>query len=98
MSARAARGAEYQASQNQSGPAAGIGGSASAVRWSSADERALEEAVVRMRMGLLFVGVKPYIFRGPVSMYPSRRRRPSWYKSRGNPGREGMSWSTMGTT
>ncbi len=26
--------------------------------WSTADERALEEAVVRARMGLLFVGVK----------------------------------------
>jgi len=58
MSALAARRAEYQASQNQSGPATGVGDSASAVRWSSADERALEEAVVRTRMGLLFVGVK----------------------------------------
>jgi RNA exonuclease 1 len=58
MSALAARRAEYQASQNQSGSVAGIGDSASAVRWSSADERALEEAVVRTRMGLLFVGVK----------------------------------------
>jgi len=28
------------------------------LRWSTADERALEEAVVRARTGLLFVGVK----------------------------------------
>ncbi|KAI0248416.1 hypothetical protein BJV78DRAFT_799137 [Lactifluus subvellereus] len=41
MSALAARRAEYQASQNQSGSVGGVGGSASAVRWSSADERAL---------------------------------------------------------
>ena len=30
------------------------------LRWSTADERALEEAVVRAKMGLLFVGVKTY--------------------------------------
>jgi hypothetical protein len=28
------------------------------LRWSTADDRALEEAVARARMGLLFVGVK----------------------------------------
>ena len=58
MSSLATRRAEYQASQNQSGSAAGMGDSANAVRWSSADERALEDAVVRTWMGLLFVGVK----------------------------------------
>jgi len=66
MSALAARRAEYQASyqsQNQSGPAAGDGAAtaaaaAAAVRWSTADDRALEEAVGRARTGLLFVGVK----------------------------------------
>ncbi|KAN0141726.1 hypothetical protein V8E53_000188 [Lactarius tabidus] len=61
MSTLAARRAEYQASQQvkESGSAAAAaeieGG---AVRWSTADDRALEEAVVRARMGLLFVGVK----------------------------------------
>jgi RNA exonuclease 1 len=74
MSALAARRTQYQASQNQKGavvataaPATaaagtGVGGAeaqAGAVRWSTADERALEEAVARARMGLLFVGVKP---------------------------------------
>jgi len=54
--------------QNQSGLAAaatsGISGAhdtgagAGAVRWSTADDRALEEAVGRARMGLLFVGIK----------------------------------------
>ena len=47
-------------------PASGAGAGAGAagtedsapVRWSTADERALEEAVARARMGLLFVGVK----------------------------------------
>jgi hypothetical protein len=72
MSALAARRAEFQASQNQSQkenggtPVAayagtttcGGGGSASAVRWNTADDRALEEAVMRARMGLLFIGVK----------------------------------------
>jgi RNA exonuclease 1 len=61
MSALAARRAEYQASQHQSGSSAvgtSGGGNANTVRWSTADERALEEAVVRARMGLLFVGVK----------------------------------------
>jgi hypothetical protein len=61
MSTLAARRAEYQASQQgkESGSAAAAaeieGGT---VRWSTADDRALEEAVVRARMGLLFVGVK----------------------------------------
>jgi RNA exonuclease 1 len=58
MSTIAARRAEYHASQNQSTSAAGTSGSASAIRWNTADERALEEAVARARMGLLFVGVK----------------------------------------
>jgi hypothetical protein len=59
-SALAARRAEYQASQNPSGPAAGMGGSASAVRWSSTDERALEEAVFHpgLRMGLKICGTR----------------------------------------
>jgi hypothetical protein len=69
MSALAARRAQYQAqaSQNQvNGSAASIGtGTGPAetdasvpLRWSTADERALEEAVVCARTGLLFVGVK----------------------------------------
>ena len=73
MSALNARRAQYQAqaSQNQNqnqvnSSAASIGtGTGPAgtdvsvpLRWSTADERALEEAVVRARMGLLFVGVK----------------------------------------
>lgn len=69
MSALAARRAQYQASQNQNqmnsfaasiGTGAGPAGTDVSVplRWSTADERALEEAVVRARTGLLFVGVK----------------------------------------
>jgi hypothetical protein len=67
MSVLAARRAQYQASQNQKrGAATGTGtGTGNAgtddgepVRWSTADDRALEEAVARARMGLLFVGVK----------------------------------------
>ena len=59
MSTLAARRAEYQTSQQgkQSSSAEATGGGAT-VRWSTADDRALEEAVVRARMGLLFVGVK----------------------------------------
>ena len=59
MSTLAARRAEYQTSQQgkQSGSTEATDGGA-AVRWSTADDRALEEAVVRARMGLLFVGVK----------------------------------------
>jgi hypothetical protein len=38
--------------------AGAAGAGTSAVRWSTADDRALEEAVGRARMGLLFVGVK----------------------------------------
>ncbi|KAI9432797.1 hypothetical protein H4582DRAFT_2083191 [Lactarius indigo] len=42
-----------------SGSGAGTGtGDGAAARWSTADDRALEEAVARARMGLLFVGVK----------------------------------------
>ncbi|KAI0249684.1 hypothetical protein BJV78DRAFT_1394638 [Lactifluus subvellereus] len=58
ISALATRRAEYQACQNQSGSAGGMGGSESAVGWNSADSRALEEAVIRTRMGLSFVDVK----------------------------------------
>jgi RNA exonuclease 1 len=62
MSTLAARRAEYQTSQQQQQGNQGSGSSGSAaaggVRWSTADDRALEEAVVRARMGLLFVGVK----------------------------------------
>lgn len=66
MSALAARRVQYQAQTNQnqvnSSAASGTGpaGSDASVplRWSTADDRALEEAVGRARMGLLFVGVK----------------------------------------
>jgi RNA exonuclease 1 len=69
MSALAARRAQYQAqaSQNQVnvsaasiGTGTGPAGTDASVplRWSTADERALEEAVVCARTGLLFVGVK----------------------------------------
>ncbi|KAH8999593.1 hypothetical protein EDB86DRAFT_2908694 [Lactarius hatsudake] len=66
MSTLAARRAEYQGGQNNqrhgsqsgSGAAATGTGGDGAVRWSTADDRALEEAVARARMGLLFVGVK----------------------------------------
>ena len=59
MSTLAARRAEYQTSQQgkQSSSAEATDGGTT-VRWSTADDRALEEAVVRARMGLLFVGVK----------------------------------------
>ncbi|KAH9988749.1 hypothetical protein BJV77DRAFT_1145224 [Russula vinacea] len=62
MSVLAGRRAQYQASQNQK-----RGGATSStaetddgepLRWSTTDDRALEEAVARARMGLLFVGVK----------------------------------------
>ena len=62
MSVLAGRRAQYQASQNQkrggatSSAAETDGGEP--LRWSTADDRALEEAVARARMGLLFVGVK----------------------------------------
>jgi RNA exonuclease 1 len=73
MSALAARRAQYQAQANQNqsqnqviSSAASIGtGTGPAgtdvsvpLRWSTADDRALEEAVGRARMGLLFVGIK----------------------------------------
>ena len=73
MSALAARRAQYQAqasqmqNQNQGNSSAAsvstgtdpAGTDVSVpLRWSTADERALEEAVVRARTGLLFVGVK----------------------------------------
>ena len=60
MSTLAARRAEYQASQQgkQSGSSSAAADGGATVRWSTADDRALEEAVVRARMGLLFVGVK----------------------------------------
>ena len=69
MSALAARRAHYQASQNQNQSQMNGAGSSTAgtdisapLRWSTADERALEEAVVRARTGLLFVGVKTYFY------------------------------------
>jgi len=71
MSGLASRRAQYQASQNQNqnqvnstatSAGTGIGTTGTGVsvplRWSTADERALEEAVVWARVGLLFVGVK----------------------------------------
>jgi RNA exonuclease 1 len=73
MSALATRRAQYQAqasqnqNQNQVNSSAGGSGTGTGpegtdvsvpLRWSTADERALEEAVVRARMGLLFAGVK----------------------------------------
>ncbi len=63
----AARHAQYHASQNQNqnevnSTATNTGATGTDVsvplRWSTADERALEEAVVWARVGLLFVGVK----------------------------------------
>ena len=59
MSTLAARRAEYQVSQqgNQSSSSSAADGGGT-VRWSTGDDRALEEAVVRAQMGLLFVGVK----------------------------------------
>ena len=59
MSTLAARRAECRATQQgkQSSSTSAADGGAT-VRWSTADDRALEEAVVRARMGLLFVGVK----------------------------------------
>ncbi|KAI9461294.1 hypothetical protein BJY52DRAFT_1222435 [Lactarius psammicola] len=63
MSALAVRQAECQASQNwrhgnqsSSGEATGYGGGG--LRWSTADDWALEESVVQVQMGLLFVGAK----------------------------------------
>ena len=65
MSTLAARRAQYQVSQvncmaASSGTSTGPAGTYVSVplRWSTADERALEEAVGRARMGLLYVGVK----------------------------------------
>ena len=61
MSTLAARRAEYQTSRQQQGNQGSGSSGATApggVHWSTADDRALEEAVVRARMGLLFVGVK----------------------------------------
>jgi hypothetical protein len=50
--------AAYAGTTTGGGGGGGGGGSASAVRWNTADDRALEEAVMRARMGLLFIGVK----------------------------------------
>ena len=58
MSTLAARRAEYQTSQQQQGSSSNSGAAAGGARWSTADDRALDEAVIRVRMGLLFVGVK----------------------------------------
>ena len=70
MSVLGAQRAQYQASRDQntnpiheSASSAGAGAASAGtddnalVRWSTADERALEEAVARARIGLLFVGV-----------------------------------------
>ena len=43
---------------NQGSSSSGATAAAGGVRWSTADDRALEEAVVKARMELLFVGVK----------------------------------------
>ena len=73
MSALAARRSEFQASLNQSqgqkqngdiasaaanGTMTTAAGDGNVVRWTTADDRALAEAVGRARTGLLFVGVK----------------------------------------
>jgi hypothetical protein len=69
MSALAARGAEFQARQDQNqGQIIGTSAAAfnaemtssgsSAVRWSMAGNRVLEEAVMHGRMSLLFIGVE----------------------------------------
>ena len=55
MSMLAARRTQYQTSQNQQ---QWNQSSSGAVPWITADDRALEKAVVRARIGLLFVGVK----------------------------------------
>ena len=57
ISALAARPAEYQASQDQSGSVVIISGSGGAMRWSSANERA-RGGSCPCAMWLLFVGVK----------------------------------------
>ncbi len=59
----AARRVQYQASKNRNlmnGSASSAAGTdvSAPLRWTTADERALEEAFVRARMGLIFVGVK----------------------------------------
>lgn len=47
---------------------AAAGSEGGAVRWSTADDQALEEAVVQARMGLLFVGGRgSYFSRGGLS-------------------------------
>jgi hypothetical protein len=51
----AARRTEYQTSQNQQ---QWNQSSSGAVPWNTADDRALEKAVVRARIVLLFIGVK----------------------------------------
>ena len=58
ISTLAARRAECQTSQQQQGSSSNSGAAAGGARWSTADDRALDEAVIRARMGLLFVGVK----------------------------------------
>ncbi|KAI0293180.1 hypothetical protein B0F90DRAFT_1670908 [Multifurca ochricompacta] len=70
MSALAARRAEYQTANQKNQNSSSLSSTATATaagtddssaqspRWSTADDRALEEAVIRARMGLLFVGIK----------------------------------------
>ena len=57
----AARRAKYQTSQQQQKSSSSSGAAAGGARWSTADDRALEEAVIWARMELLFVGVKMMI-------------------------------------
>ena len=58
ISTLAARRTECQTSQQQQGSSSNSGAAAGGARWNTADDRALDEAVIRARMGLLFVGVK----------------------------------------
>ncbi|KAN0141708.1 hypothetical protein V8E53_000170 [Lactarius tabidus] len=61
MSTLSARRAGYQVIQQGKESSSAVAAAeieGGTVRWSTADDRALEEAVVRARMGLLFVGVK----------------------------------------
>lgn len=60
MTTFAARWADYQANQrgNRGSSPATTGSKGGTWRWSTADYPALEEAVVRVRMGLLLVGVE----------------------------------------
>jgi RNA exonuclease 1 len=60
ISPLAARRVGYQAryQREPGGSAAAAGDEGSTVRWSTVDDRGLDEEVVRARMGLLLVGIK----------------------------------------